>query len=673
MLVSWKWLSRYLDLKMDPAHLAESLSLSGLNHESTSHVADDVVIDLEVTSNRGDCLGHLGVAREIAVLYGLKMSIPDPAPKGTGGDIAAIAKVRNLFPEACPRYTARIIRGCRVQPSPAWMQQSLTAVDLQPVNNVVDITNYVLMECGQPLHAFDFSGVQEQTIEVRPGRKNEVLEAIDHRSYTLDESMCVIADANRALAIAGVMGGSATEVGEKTNDLLIESALFTPLSVRKTARKLKLHSPSSFRFERRVDPAGVDWASRRACEMILDLAGGELVDGVIDTHPLVDSNTAPIIFPLSEIERILGITVPIDEVMRILTALGCRVDGPDRSVQVWPPTWRHDLTRPADLVEEVARIHGYDKIPEDAPIAVAASAKRDFDHAVDKVRQVMMAAGISEAMTPSIVTETLDQMVSPWTDLESLTTQTPLLKGANRLRRSLVPSLVQCRRENWAASSTEANLYEIAHTYLPSSKPGALPAEQYTLGLVAGTDFFAVKGLLRQLLDVLGVSAAMDVAPVEIDGCESDQAVSLKVGSLHLGYLAALSNKLIERLKLPGGTTFAELSLPALFSLAELVPQYRQINQFPTVSRDLNLIVDEAVRWADLETSTRRAVGVELANVDYRETYRSPEKDGADTKRILFRVELQRTDGTLTGEEADLLIQAIVNRCQNDHGAKHLA
>lgn len=704
MLVSWTWLSRYIDLDMDPEELADALSLSGLNHEDTFTHDSELVIDLEVTSNRGDCLGHIGVAREISVLYDRPLRVPDPQPAEGAEAVQQCVAVQNDFPADCSRYTARVLRGVRVAPSPAWLADSLTAVGIAPVNNIVDITNYVMLECGQPLHAFDLSAIATgapgdkssedkstagksseggRTIFVRPATKGERIEAIDHKTYELDPSMCVIADANRALAVAGVMGGAASEVSETTTDLLIEAAIFTPLSVRRTARKLKLHSPSSFRFERRVDPLGVDWASRRVCELILEIAGGQLCSGGVDTAPEIAS-TAPVALRLSQIERILGIAVAREEVLRILTALGCRIDGDtsqsgavesgasDR-LTVVPPTWRHDLTREADLIEEVARIHGYDKIPEDSPIAVAPSARREFDHAMDRVRQVLTAAGISEAMTPSIVTESLDAQLTPWTDRPSLQTQTPLLKGADRLRRSLLPSLLQSRADNWAAASIHADLFEVAHIYLPGESAGEPAIEQYNVGLVSGQDFYAVKGILATLVERLGVEGRLNSADEAIVGLEKDLAVRLLVGEHTIGYLGLVDTALARRLKMPTATCVAELSLPALFAGAALVPQFRAVSPYPSITRDLNLIVDEAVRWDDLETSTRTAVGIELASVQYRETYRAPEKDGDQTKRILFSVELQRRDATLTGEEADTMVQAILKQCQQDHGARLLA
>jgi len=266
MLVSWDWLKQYVALDMDREELENRLAMSGLNHEGSEPVGSDIAIDLEVTSNRPDCLGHIGVAREIAVLYNQALTLPSPQPKTSGPDVNTDFSVSITAPELCPRYTARIIRGVTIKDSPMWMQDQLRTVflpanrDWKPINNVADITNYVLMEAGQPLHAFDLGKLAGGQIIVRAAEQGEKFAAIDHREYELQSEMCVIADGAKSIAIAGVMGGAETEVSEQTVDVLIESADFTAMSIRATSRALNLHSPSSYRFERALDPAGVDWA-----------------------------------------------------------------------------------------------------------------------------------------------------------------------------------------------------------------------------------------------------------------------------------------------------------------------------------------------------------------------------------------------------------------------------
>ncbi|NND97504.1 MAG: phenylalanine--tRNA ligase subunit beta, partial [Pirellulaceae bacterium] len=674
MLVSLNWLSNYVDLPMTPEELELRLSLSGLNHEGTDTINGDVVVDLEVTSNRGDCLGHIGVAREVSVLYGLPLTLPKPKVAAGSVSVDSLLKVENQFIDACPRYTARVIQGVKVGPSPDWLVEALSSVfwkrkkdgsleQFQSINNVVDATNYVLMECGQPLHAFDYAKVADSKIIVRPAGKGEKINAIDHKQYELDQSMCVIADAKQAVAVAGVMGGADSEVNESTTDVVIESAIFTPLSVRRTARKLKLHSPSSYRFERKVDPVGVDWASRRVCELIVDLAGGSVADGVIDTAAQVPDRP-PIVLRLSQLERILGIQIDRADVTRILTELGCsESETSEGSSTFIPATWRHDLTREADLIEEVARIHGYDKIPEDSPIPVAPSSRRPFDTAMDRVRHVMTAGGLSEAMTPSVVTGGLDETLSPWTDRPALQTETPMLKGARHLRRTLIPSLLQGRTKNWASASIEANLFEIAHIYLPGKSADALPDEQYSLGMLAGVDFFTLKGLIETLLGRMGIEESLDVQSVERSGFASGGCAEFKLGDQLLGYIGKVDRKVMKGLKLPGEVVAAELSLPVLMDQAQLVPQQQAVSQFPSIQRDLNFVVAESVRWREMENVVRAAVGTELASVTYRETYRDEQKDGQESKRVLMTVELQKHDATLSGQQADDLISRVIDAC----------
>ena len=664
MLVSWKWLSKYIDLPTDREEVESRLSLSGLNHEGTEIIDGEPVIDLEVTSNRGDCLGHIGVAREISVLYGLTLSVPEVEIEESDEAVESLLSVENKFLEACPRYTARVMKGVKIGPSPDWLVEALTSIGLKSVNNVVDVTNYVMMECGQPLHAFDYAKVSGSKIIVRPGEKDETIEAIDHKDYQLDASTCVIADAENADAIAGVMGGAESEVNDSTTDLVIEAAIFTPLFVRRTSRRLKLPSPSSYRFERKVDPVGVDWASRRCCQLIQQVAGGKVAKGVIDTAPEIPARE-PIGLRSSQIKRILGIEIPTQEVVRILNELGCVADAEDdpTTIAFVPPSWRHDLTREADLIEEVARIYGYDKIPEDAPIPVAPSEKRPFDVAMDRIRNVLTSAGMSEAMTPSVVTEKLDDSLSPWTDRPALQTQTQMLKGSKRLRRTLIPSLLQGRANNWATASIAADLFEIAHVYLPGEGDETLPAEQYCLGLIAGGDFFALKGIVETLVQRMGIESMPVAAPVERNGFTAGTCVELKIGDKLLGYLGVVDPKALKGWKLPPPVVAAELSLPVLLEQSCLVPQQQSVSQYPSIQRDLNFILSESVRWSELENVVRASVGNELANVSYRETYRDEKRDGKERKRVLLSVELQRHDTTLSGAQADELIQKVVSAC----------
>ncbi|WP_254510586.1 phenylalanine--tRNA ligase subunit beta [Anatilimnocola floriformis] len=668
MLVSWKWLQEYVALKVTPGELAHKLMMAGLNHESTEEAAGgDFCIDLEITSNRPDCLGHIGVAREAAVLLGESLKTTEPQPKTGGEPLEKSVRIQIDAPELCPRYSGRLLRGVKVKPSPAWLVERLATIDQPAINNVVDVTNYVLMECGQPLHAFDFKKLAGGQIIVRRAKESEQFPAIDHKTYTLTTDMCVIADAERPVALAGVMGGLDTEVSSSTTDVLIEAAQFAPLAVRGASRKLKLHSDSSYRFERGTDPGGVDWASRRACELILQLAGGELAPGVIDLGPR-PTTAGPVVLRLSQLKRILGIEIPPTEVERILAALGCAiVKSSATELAALAPSWRRDLTREIDLIEEAARIHGYDKIPEDIGVPMAASHKSDSDRVLQKVRNVFTAAGYDEALTTSVVPEAWSNAFSPWTNAEPLIANQPMLKGADRLRRSIVPSLLEARRLNESVGNDSSQLFETARIYLPLGN--SLPNEQWTLAAVSGQDFLTVKGILETLLQRINPECILEAVDFKHPLLLADQACELKLSGKRWGFLGKLSPGGLKQFGLRRDALIAEFDLGALVPLAVLTPQHQKISTFPAIARDLNLVVDEGIRWSQISASVKGAAGERLQAVSYLDTYRAPDKDGAGKKRLLLSVQLRSPQKTLTGEEADQIIERIVTACGEMHGA----
>jgi phenylalanyl-tRNA synthetase beta chain len=668
MLVSWNWLKDYVDLPMAPEEATQRLMMAGLNHESTEKVGNDFCIDLEVTSNRADCLGHIGVAREISVLFGNPLRLPSPQLKeSTTANAADSTSVEIQCPQLCSRYIARVIRGVKIKLSPAWLQDKLRTIGVAAISNVVDVTNYVLMECGQPLHAFDLAKLKQRRIIVREARKDEPFEAINHLTYNLEPGMCVIADAERPVALGGVMGGADTEVSDRTTELLIESAEFSPLSIRSMARKLKLHSPSSYRFERGLDPEGIDWASRRCCELILDLAGGELAAGSVDVGNKPKPRE-PVTLRLSQVKRILGIEIPPERVQKILRDLGCGIQsGDEAKIVCTPPSWRRDLTREIDLIEEAARIHGYDQIPEDSAVPMAASHRSDTDRVMGTIRRVMTAAGFDEAMTPSVVTPVISAIFSPWSDAEPLTTNQPMLEGSDRARRTLVPSLLESRQLNEARGNTVIDLFETARIYLPQA--GGLPREQLTLAATTGGDYYALKGVIEALVRHLNPSAQVAVQPISLPLLQHGQTVELSVSGEKLGLLGVVSAEGRKQFGLRGPTTVCELDIAVLERIARLVPKYQPLSRFPAMTRDVNLIVDEAVRWADLQATIVSAAGEQLETVQYLDTYRDVTKDGPGKKRLLFSMALRALDRTLTGDEVDAVRDRVVHTCSERHAA----
>ncbi|MGO9110033.1 MAG: phenylalanine--tRNA ligase subunit beta [Thermoguttaceae bacterium] len=665
-------------------------------------VGDDLAIDLEVTSNRPDCLGHLGIAREVSVLWNCALKIPAARPREGRTRVEDLVRVRIDCLDLCSRYTARVIRGVRVGPSPEWLAKRLATVGIAAINNVVDISNYVMMECGQPLHTFDYAKLNGPEIVVRRPRGDETIEAIDHKTYRLDADMCVIADARLPVAIGGVMGGAATEVTEATRDVLIEAADFDPVSIRTTARRLGLHSDSSYRFERRVDPEGVDWASRRCTELILEMAGGELAAGVVDVGRPPQSRD-PIILRLSQLKRILGIEVEPAVVRKILAALGnveaeagsgrgtcaagrgagskeqagCLLPA---SLTVTPPSWRRDLSREIDLIEEVARIHGYDKIPEDVSVPMAASSRPREDRVVGKIRTVLTAAGFDEAMTLSAVDAASARAVQAWTQSEPLRSQTPVIRGADYLRTSLVPSLLGVRRTNESLSNPVIELFEIAKIYRPSQ---GLPEEWWMLGISSGRPYAEVKGVVEAIVAVTNAKLERQVGE-ELEGQVEnlsyenadlpllDPNVSCRLileGQL-LGYVGQLSAAGQKQSDLRNPAVVAELKLAALFERAELIPQYVPLPAFPAVSRDLNLVVDETVRWAQIAATVRHNGGPDLESLEYRDIYRDADRLGTGKKSFLFTIGLRSQEGTLTSQQADGVRDRIVVACRQEHGAE---
>lgn len=652
---------------MPLSDLETRLMMSGLNHEETTDVVGDKVIDLEVTSNRPDCLGHLGVAREVSVLFDVPLTLPPAEPAEGKTPVDELVSVNIQCPELCYRFTARVIRGVKIGPSPDWLRKRLEAIGQPSVNNVVDVTNYVMMECGQPLHAFNYAKLRDHKIIVREPKSGEKMEAIDHKTYQLEAGMCVIADGQRAVALGGVMGGAETEVDESTTDILIEAARFSPVSIRGTARKLNLHSAASYRFERGVDPENVDWASRRCCELILQVAGGELAAGVVDVGA-EHKPTGPVSLRLPQLPRVLGIDVPADEARRILKALGCKEQSADeKQITVIPPSWRSDLTREADLIEEVARIYGYEKIPEDVSVPMAASAKREKDVQVEAIRHVLSAAGIDEAMTISTVNEELSHAYSPWSDGPPLATSAPVIGRANLLRRTLIPSLLTARRTNETLANPRIELYEIAHIYLPSADE--LPDERTVLTIASGGDFYRIKGVLNSIAQSLNPKLRLQFR-AQTDDFYTSRCAAIYVNDKHIGVLGEVSPAGLKKFDLRTPATVAELHLLPLMEQAVAVRKYSKPPEFPAMAYDINLIVGDDVTWDVIRELTLSNGGEIVEDVEFREIYRDQKLADAGKKKVLFQVSFRSTTETLTHEEANAVHGRIVAACRNKLNAE---
>ena len=561
MIVSWNWLREYVAVDIPVEDVVDRLTMTGLNLEETQPIADDLAIDLEVTSNRPDCLGHIGVAREVSVLFDVPMTTPDAELQATGGSVSDATSVDLQCPELCTRYSARVIRNVKVGPSPDWMQKRLEAVGLTPVNNIVDITNYVLMETAQPLHAFDFDKLKEGRIVVRRATPGEKLIAINQKEYPLDPDMCIIADAQRPVAIAGVMGGLETEIGDDTTTVLIESAGFRPRTIRNTARKLNLQSDSSYRFERPLDPRGVDWASRRCCELILELAGGELLSGSVEVESEPLPNRDPIELRFGQIPRLLGIDIPREESLRILTELGFELETEGRtSARLLPPTWRSDLTREVDLIEEVARIHGYENIPEDAFVPMGPSYRTQRDRVLDRVRRTLTAVGAFECVTLSFVSDELCELFRPRGNEAALHVEHSSRRHENVLRQSLIPSLLVSRRENERQGNANAELFEVARVFLSADRSlREQETEPIMVSMVSGRSFRELRGVVETLASAVNPKLRLQVEPSDLPAFSPGRGAELLLAGNRWGWLGELRRDVTDRLDLRDAVTGFEV------------------------------------------------------------------------------------------------------------------
>lgn len=666
MIVSWNWLEQYVSLQMPLLELTGRLTMTGLNLEGIQQVDGDTAIDLEVTSNRPDCLGHIGVAREIGVLYETALALPKAQPATISQKTASATSVEIECDDLCPQYFARVIRGIEVGPSPQWLQKRLNTVGIAAINNVVDVTNYVLMETGQPLHAFDFDKLRGRRIVVRRPRRGEKIVAIDHNEYELSAEMCIIADAERPVAIGGVMGGLDTEISDSTVNLLIETADFAPLSIRETARKLNLHSDSSYRFERGVDPGGLAWASRRCCELILETAGGELLEEPVVAGPGRPVARRPINLRFAQIPRILGIDVPAEQAVEILISLGLKQHqaAANGRAQFVAPSWRRDLEREADLIEEIARINGYEKIPDDVSVPLQISSRTRRERVVSAIRHTLIGCGFFEAVTFSLVSEETCRLFRPHGDRPLLRIEHPSWRLDSILRQSLVPSLLQSRRENERQGTFDAELFEIARVYLRAApdEPDH-QSEPTTVALVSGRPFGGLKGVIDALVERLKPNADLNYRPFELEQLVAGRGAEIVLEGRRLGVLGELDRNVADHLDLRDAVTVAEVDLAVLEQSAELIPTFVPLPQYPPIQRDLNFVLDESVTWDDLSRVVLKAAGPLLESVDFGGQYRG-RQIGPGQKSYLVELTYRAPDRTLTNEEVETAQASVVEACR---------
>ena len=489
MKISLDWLSDYIKIDKSAGEIAEILSDLGFPCEGIEKLADDTVIDVEVTSNRGDCLGYIGVARELAAATGEELIMPKIELDESERDVTELAGVQIDEPDLCGRYTARVIEGVKVGPSPEWLRKRLEAIGMRSVSNVVDATNYAMMETGQPPHAFDYDKIAQGRIIVRKARAGERIVSIDGSQCDLDPEMLVITDPSGPVAVAGIMGGLDTEVGEKTTRILLEDAHFDPVCVRTTSRKLGLPSEAAFRFERVVDIEKVDWASKRTVQLMIQVGGGKVAKGVVDVYP-GKSEQKKVTLRLSRLNKLLGIEVPAEKVMKILSALSFEPKVKDDSVICTAPSWRSDVYREVDLIEEIARVHGFGKVPTESKIEIEVVPADPHQKLAESIRTHLNACGFYETINVTFVDNSIAELFDEAGTKGHLAVRDELRKSANLLRQTLIGSLLGVLKTNVNAKNLPCRIFEIADTFVPAeSQGGELPIQKTKIALVCDGDF----------------------------------------------------------------------------------------------------------------------------------------------------------------------------------------
>ncbi len=669
MKFSVEWIQEYCKFDLSIDELVERLTIVGLEVEGHETVGPDVSVELEITANRPDALSLIGIARDLAAVTGGTLVLPKAQYAEINETAASQAFLAVEAADLCPRYSARIVTDVKVGPAPDWLRRRLEAIGLRPVNNVVDITNYVLMETGQPLHAFDLDKLNEKKIDVRKAIKGERIRLIDDKTYTLDPSMLVIADAARPVAVAGVMGGADTQVTEGTTAVLLESAEFDPIVTRRAARALKVSTDSSYRFERGVDPAGVDFASRRACALLHELCGGKIAKGVL-YHGERHIPTRSVTLRPERIGRILGVDVPVKEAASLLETIGFEVmGGRGGPLNVHIPSFRRDVEREIDLIEEVARLIGYDKIPESKSIPIHLVLPSQDDRIARATKDLFLADGYQETMTLTFVSPSVAKL-SPWSTEEPLTVLNPINKEENALRLSLLPALLRTRKVNQDAGQSDVRLFELGAVHLPVAGQ-KLPTEQTTLAALIDTDkehtgFFALKGTLEALLERLQVADPVEFQPGTWTALKPGVSADVYLGRERIGFLGEVTRETARVFGLKSTPAYLEFRFDRLVERTGKQTGFAPLPKFPAIERELSLVVDEGVQWKQVDDTIRTVAPSILTTIAYEDTYRGKQIDKGK-KAFLVRLTFRAADRTLTSDEADNpvaeILKALAKQC----------
>jgi phenylalanyl-tRNA synthetase beta chain len=690
MKFTLNWLKEFVAVKMPPEKLAELLTMAGLEVESLTGLrepetnSEDWLFEIGVTPNRGDCLGVRGIAREVAALTGGSVK---PAPMVARVKAAAVAKRVNVSihnSRLCPRYSARVVDGIQIGPSPAWLRFRLEACGIRAINNVVDITNYVMLDTGQPLHAFDIDLLPSRHIVVRTAGSATKFTTLDGVERELVADDLLICDGDVPVALAGVMGGMDSEVRGSTKSVLLESANFDATAIRRTAKRLGLHSDASHRFERGADPDGTVAALDRAAAMLVELAGGTAVPGVVDRYPR-RPKLPNIVLSEERVAKLLGIPIDARRAEKLLQSLGIKTKRrAGKAINCSPPPSRTDLTREADLIEELARLHGYDKIPATLPrLRPSGGAKDERLSRERSVRAVLAGEGFVEVINLPFTSDKLNRTFTGlWEGAAApVAVVNPLVKESAEMRLSLIPGLIENLRVNLAQKAGSFYAYHLGKVFRMA--PDGRPEERtYLSGILCGprargglrdqaehpAGFLDCKGSVEGLLDLLRLSDQTSWSEGTVAALHPGQSALVRVGDERLGYLGQLHPDICDELELPQFFIY-ELDLEKLLEYAPRKITIRPLPRFPSAGRDFALVVERDFRSQRIVNWIKNLRESLIEHVEVFDEYRgAPVAEGK--KSLAYKVSYRAEDRTLTDAEINALHQNLVTEIGKVFGAE---
>lgn len=643
---------------------------------------DDAVLEFELTPNRADCLSVINVAREIAAISGKPLTLPEIKLPEAEGDIHDLAAVEVRDNDLCPRYTAKMVKDIKIGPSPMWMRHRLAAAGIRSISNIVDISNYVMLEMNQPSHTFDYDTIAGHQIIVRRATEGEKIVTLDDQERDLTTDMLLICDGDKAIGVAGVMGGQNTEITAQTTNILIECAYFYPKSIRLTSRKLGLASEAASRFEKGIDMEAAERASERICQLLCELAGGTLVGGTIDSHTdTFEQKKVDLIF--DHARATIGVEIADTAMVEMMDSLAFEHEAIDSGIRVTVPYYRTDIEREVDLIEEVARLNGYDKIPATLPSGQMTEGKKNKNQKItDKVKNIMVSMGFDELVTYSFMNKKhYDNLLLPEDDVRrnSVKIMNPFSDEQGVVRTMVLPSMIGIAAKNVSRRNLDLSLFEIASGYypvegqkLPEERPmlTALVSGEFSKGWngeKAAKDFYYMKGVLEQLLSDLRIDG-MTVSTDHIEPfLHPGRGCDILVDGKTIGYLGELHPVVAANYELPQKAVVFELDMRAVVEMADKEIVYEAISKFPAIQIDLAFVADKSVAAGDLEKAIAAVGGEYLKQIELFDIYEGDRID-ADKKSLAYNLVFRAKERTLKAEEVTAVVETIKSELNEKFG-----